>query len=67
MLILARRENEKIMINGKEIVITVVGISGSQVRLGIDAPEHMKILREEISDYGGTRPKYPLARGKRSY
>lgn len=63
MLVLSRRAGEKIMINGKEIVITVVGISGSQVRLGIDAPDDMKILREELSESSTARRRYPLARG----
>lgn len=47
MLILSRRSGESITI-GDEITITIVGISGSQVRLGIAAPREVRVLREEI-------------------
>lgn len=47
MLVLARKLNEKIMI-GEDIEITIVGISGDSVRLGIDAPRTVKILRSEV-------------------
>ena len=47
MLILSRKLNEKIVING-EIVITVVQTSRGRVRLGIEAPKHMTVHREEI-------------------
>lgn len=48
MLVLSRKVNEKIVIDGG-IVLTVVKIEGGQVRLGIEAPSHVKILREEIA------------------
>ncbi len=47
MLVLSRKLNEKLMIDGG-IVVTVVKIEGSQVRLGIEAPDHIKVFREEI-------------------
>ena len=47
MLILSRKLNEQIII-GDDIVITVVAIRGSSVRLGIDAPTHIPVHREEI-------------------
>jgi carbon storage regulator len=47
MLVLSRKLNEKIVIDGG-IVITVVKIEGGQVRLGIEAPGHVKVYREEI-------------------
>ena len=47
MLALTRRVGEKITI-GDDIVITVVSISGGQVRLGISAPRNIQVLREEI-------------------
>ena len=47
MLILSRRVGESITI-GKDIVIKVVEISGNQIRLGIDAPREVRVLREEI-------------------
>jgi carbon storage regulator len=47
MLVLTRRVDERIMI-GEDIYIQIVSISGDSVRLGISAPEGLKILREEI-------------------
>ncbi|HXK30480.1 MAG TPA: carbon storage regulator CsrA [Candidatus Binatia bacterium] len=47
MLILSRKSGESIAI-GDDITITIVTISGSQVRLGIAAPREVRVLREEI-------------------
>ena len=47
MLILSRRPGESLTI-GDEITITVVGVSGNQIRLGINAPRAVRVLREEI-------------------
>ena len=47
MLVLSRREGEKISLGG-EIVLTIVRASGDRVRLGIEAPPEMLILREEL-------------------
>ncbi|MCD6551755.1 carbon storage regulator CsrA [Thermotoga sp.] len=47
MLVLTRKVGEKIVI-GDEIVITVLKIEGNSVKIGIEAPEHVKILREEL-------------------
>jgi carbon storage regulator len=47
MLVLSRKLNEKIVIDGG-IVITVVKIEGGQIRLGIEAPRHIKVFREEV-------------------
>jgi carbon storage regulator len=47
MLVLSRKVNEKIVIDGG-IVVTVVKIEGGQVRLGIEAPRDVKVYREEI-------------------
>jgi len=49
MLILTRRVGESLMI-GKDIVVTVLGIKGLQVRLGINAPKHVPVHREEVYD-----------------
>jgi carbon storage regulator len=49
MLVLSRKLNEKIVIDGG-IVVTIVKIEGGQVRVGIEAPEHVKIRREELLD-----------------
>jgi carbon storage regulator len=48
MLVLSRKLNEKIVING-EIVVTVVKIDRNQVRIGIAAPDHIPVFREEIA------------------
>jgi carbon storage regulator len=47
MLVLSRKLNEKIVIDGG-IVITVVKVEGGQVRLGIEAPSDVKVYREEL-------------------
>ena len=47
MLVLSRKLNEKIVING-DITITVVKIDRNQVRIGIEAPSHVPVYREEI-------------------
>jgi carbon storage regulator len=52
MLVLSRKLNEKIVIDGG-IVVTVVKIDRNQVRLGIEAPGHVGVFREEIA--GGAR------------
>ncbi len=47
MLILTRKLGESIIV-GDDVVITVLGVKGSQIRLGIDAPKHISVHREEI-------------------
>ncbi len=47
MLILTRRIGESVVI-GDDIKLTVLGVKGSQVRLGIDAPKTVSVHREEI-------------------
>jgi carbon storage regulator len=47
MLILARRPGERVVI-GDEILVTVMEVSASTVRLGIEAPRGVSIFREEI-------------------
>ncbi len=49
MLVLSRKLNETIVINGN-IRVTVVGLRGNQVRLGIEAPESIAIFRQELFD-----------------
>jgi carbon storage regulator len=48
MLVLSRKLNEKIVIDGG-IVVTVVKIDRNQIRLGIEAPGHVRVFREEIA------------------
>ncbi len=51
MLVLSRKESEKIML-GDSIVLTIVRVSGDRVRLGIEAPSDMLILRKELDPSG---------------
>jgi carbon storage regulator len=47
MLVLSRREGERLKL-GDAVVITIVRVSGDKVRLGIDAPPGLLILRDEL-------------------
>ena len=47
MLILTRRAGETVMV-GSDITITVLGVKGNQVRIGINAPKDIAVHREEI-------------------
>ena len=47
MLILTRRVGEKLII-GDEISVTILGVKGNQVRIGVHAPSNVAIHREEI-------------------
>jgi carbon storage regulator len=47
MLILTRRVGETVMI-GDEVTVTVLGVKGNQVRIGVNAPKDVAVHREEI-------------------
>ena len=57
MLVLSRKESQRIKV-GDSIVVTVVRVAGDKVRLGIEAPADMLVLREELE----TRPAPAAAR-----
>jgi carbon storage regulator CsrA len=48
VLVLSRRVNEKIVLPGLGITVQVVSIKGNAIRLGIEAPPDVKVLREEL-------------------
>ena len=50
MLVLSRRLNEKILFPGFETAVQVLGIRPGTVRLGIEAPDEVRVLREEVPD-----------------
>ena len=68
MLILTRRVGETVMI-GNDVTVTVLGVKGNQVRVGVNAPRDVAVHREEIferikreeQDGGGTTSAHPAA------
>ena len=59
MLVLSRKESERIRL-GDSIVITVVRTSADKVRLGIEAPPEVKIMRKELLE----SPQFHRANGR---
>jgi len=53
MLVLSRKEAERIRL-GDSIVLTIVRVSGDKVRLGIEAPPDVVVLREELKPHERT-------------
>ena len=68
MLILTRRVGETVMI-GNDVTVTVLGVNGNQVRIGVNAPRDVAVHREEIferikreeQDGSGTTSARPVA------
>jgi carbon storage regulator len=58
MLVLSRKESQRIRL-GDSIVVTVVRVAGDKVRLGIDAPANMLVLREELEPHVQAVPLSP--------
>lgn len=54
MLVLSRKEDERLVINGN-IEVSVVRIQGNRVQLGVSAPKDVKVLRGELVDKDKTR------------
>lgn len=48
MLILTRRINESLVI-GDDVTVTILGVKGNQVRIGVDAPRIVSVHREELA------------------
>lgn len=55
MLVLSRRKDQQILI-GDNVVITVVRINGGEVRIGIEAPKDIPVLRAEVPPRGDHIP-----------
>lgn len=49
MLVLTRRTNETLMV-GDDVTVTVLGVKGNQVRIGVNAPREVAVHRAEIYD-----------------
>ena len=64
MLVLSRKLSESIIVDGN-IRITIVGIRGNHVRVGIEAPDSVPIIREELRGQAGWSPsaKRPIREG----
>ena len=50
MLVLSRKQSERIRL-GPDIVVTVVRVAGDKVRLGIEAPSNVVVLRDELQPH----------------
>ena len=62
MLILTRRVSETVMI-GRDITVTILGVKGNQVRVGVDAPKEVPVHREEV--YERIQREEAAARGSK--
>jgi carbon storage regulator len=51
MLVLSRKQNERIRV-GDSVVVTIVRVSGDKVRIGIEAPADVRVLRDELHPDG---------------
>jgi carbon storage regulator len=54
MLVLSRKQSERIRL-GDSIVVTIVRVSGDKVRLGIEAPPDVLVLRDELAPHPATQ------------
>ena len=61
MLILSRKAGERIKL-GESIVLTVVGVSGDKVRVGIQAPANVLVLRDELKPHPEEQRRLKLRR-----
>ena len=62
MLVLSRKPGQALLVGGR-IVIKIVEIRGQQVRIGIEAPEDISIVRQELHEQVGDANKAAVARG----
>ena len=59
MLVLSRKQNERLIIDGN-IVVSIVRVSGGTVRIGIEAPRDVSIRREELCSRPSDHEQKPL-------
>jgi carbon storage regulator len=59
MLVLTRSVGERLIINNGEITLSVLEVKGNQVRIGIEAPRHIAVHREEIYNRIQSESKTP--------
>ncbi len=64
MLVLSRKENQKIRI-GKNIIVSIVSISENNIKIGIEAPKNVEIFREEIYSLVKTHAKEAVINSKK--
>lgn len=64
MLILTRRVGETLMI-GDDVTVTVLGVKGNQVRIGVNAPKDVSVHREEIYERIKKEQQQGLAGGEK--
>ena len=57
MLILTRRINESLVI-GDDVTVTILGVKGNQVRIGVDAPRDVSVNREELAHKDDKTPTW---------
>lgn len=65
MLVLSRKVGEKIVINNN-ITLTVVAVDGHRVRLGIDAPGDVRVMRSELLDGAGASDRCTVSAARRA-
>ncbi len=67
MLVLSRKEGERIVMPNQEVIVTIVAIHGNRVRIGVTAPAGVAIYREEILPaavaHDGCAGESPVRRG----
>jgi carbon storage regulator len=65
MLVLSRKVGERIQL-GDNITVTLVKVSGNLVRLGIEAPPNLAVVRQELLDRAGSKKVVAAANGQLS-
>jgi carbon storage regulator len=59
MLVLSRKVGERVIVDG-DVVIEILEVKGRRIRLGIEAPAHAAVLRDELSAAGEPAPPAPV-------